>query len=223
MPSTADETSRAVRRPQTVAIDGTFASGKGTLARRLAAHYGLVHLDTGKLYRACARDALAAGVALDDADAAAGIAARIDPDTLADPALLSNEIGQAASKISVHPPVRAALLDYQRAVAARGAVLDGRDIGTVVCPDADAKIFVTADETVRAERRHAELRGYGHSVTLDGVLASLRERDHRDMNRAVAPLRPAADAHLLDTSALSIDAAVSRAVEIVDAVLMAKA
>lgn len=210
-------------RPTTIAIDGTFASGKGTLARRLAAHYGLVHLDTGKLYRACARDALASGVALDDANGAAAVARAIDPDTLGDPALLSGEIGQAASKISVHPPVRAALLDYQREVAASGAVLDGRDIGTVVCPDACAKLFVTADEQVRAERRHAELLGYGHTVTLDGVLANLRERDNRDMNRPVAPLKPAADAHLLDTSALSIDAAVSRAVEVIDAVLMAKA
>ena len=209
--------------PLVIAIDGTFASGKGTLAKRLAAHYGVAHLDTGKLYRACARDALAAGVSVEDAEAAAGVASRIDPDTLADPALLSGEIGQAASKISVHPPVRAALLQFQRDVAARGAVLDGRDIGTVVCPDAPAKLFVDADEHVRAERRFAELKSYGHDVTLDGVLADLRERDHRDMNRAVAPLKPAWDAHLLDTSALSIEATLSRAVEIVDAVLAAKA
>ena len=209
--------------PLVIAIDGTFASGKGTLAKRLAAHYGVAHLDTGKLYRACARDALAAGVSVEDAEAAAEVASRIDPDTLADPALLSGEIGQAASKISVHPPVRAALLQFQRDVAAKGAVLDGRDIGTVVCPDAPAKLFVDADEHVRAERRFAELKSYGHDVTLDGVLADLRERDHRDMNRAVAPLKPAWDAHLLDTSTLSIEAALSRAVEIVDAVLAAKA
>ena len=216
-------TSPRTPAPRTIAIDGTFASGKGTLAKRLAAHYGIRHLDTGKLYRACARDALAAGVALDDAEGAAAVAAAIDPATLGDPVLLTGEVGQAASRISVHPSVRAALMDYQRKVAAGGAVLDGRDIGTVVCPDADVKLYVTADERVRAERRARELQGYGHDVTVEGVLADLRERDHRDMNRAVAPLKPAEDAHLLDTTDLSIDAAVSRAVSIIDAVLMAKA
>ena len=209
--------------PLTIAVDGTFASGKGTLARRLAAHYGVVHLDTGKLYRAVARDCLAEGVSLEDGDAAARIAAHIDADTLGDPALLSGEIGQAASKVSVHPPVRAALLAFQRDFAARGAVLDGRDIGTVICPDADVKLFVDAEPRVRAERRCAELQGYGHAVTVNGVLDDLRERDHRDMNRAVAPLKPAADAHLLDTTDLSIDAAVRTAVHLIDAVLASKA
>ena len=206
----------------TIAIDGTFASGKGTLARRLAAHYRLAHLDTGKLYRATARDCLAAGVALEDGEGAAAVAAAVEPGSLADPALLSGEIGQAASKVSVHPSVRAALLAYQREVAAAGAVLDGRDIGTVICPDAPVKLFVDADAEVRARRRFEELRSYGHDVTQDGVLADLRERDHRDMSRATAPLKPAADAHLLDTTHLSIDAAVSAAVSIVDAVLSAK-
>ena len=206
----------------TIAIDGTFASGKGTLARRLAAHYRLAHLDTGKLYRATARDCLAAGVALEDGEGAAAVAAAVEPGSLADPALLSGEIGQAASKVSVHPSVRAALLAYQREVAAAGAVLDGRDIGTVICPDAPVKLFVDADAEVRARRRFEELRSYGHDVTQEGVLADLRERDHRDMSRATAPLKPAADAHLLDTTHLSIDAAVSAAVSIVDAVLSAK-
>ena len=208
--------------PLIIAIDGTFASGKGTLARRLAAHYRLAHLDTGKLYRATARDCLAAGVALEDGEGAAAVAAAVEPGSLADPALLSGEIGQAASKVSVHPSVRAALLAYQREVAAAGAVLDGRDIGTVICPDAPVKLFVDADAEVRARRRFEELRSYGHDVTQEGVLADLRERDHRDMSRATAPLKPAADAHLLDTTHLSIDAAVSAAVSIVDAVLSAK-
>ncbi len=214
-----------MKTPLTIAVDGTFASGKGTLSRRLAAHYGITHLDTGKLYRATARDCLAAGVALDDADAAAKIAGAIDPETLTDPGLKAGPVGQAASKVSVHPPVRAALLAFQRDFPAKvgGAVLDGRDIGTVVCPDAHAKIFVNADARVRAERRAMELQGYGEDVTVESVLADLRERDDRDMNRAIAPLKPACDAHLLDTSALSIDAATSRAIEIIDAVLAAKA
>ncbi|MEM7730579.1 MAG: (d)CMP kinase [Pseudomonadota bacterium] len=210
-----------------IAIDGTFASGKGTLARRLAAHYGLAHLDTGKLYRAVARDLLAQGGDPGNAEAAAAVAARIDATTLDDPVLKSGSMGAAASKVSVHSPVRDALRQYQRDFAANsdegGAVLDGRDIGTVICPDAQVKLFVDADPGVRARRRFEELRGYGEAVTYDGVLEALRERDHRDMNRAVAPLKPAADAHLLDTSDLSIDAAVSAAMSIIDGALSAKA
>jgi len=209
--------------PLTIAIDGTFSSGKGTLSKRLAVHYGLSVLDTGKLYRAVARDVLAVDGSLEDGAAAAIIAAKIDPSTFNDPYLKSGEIGAAASKVSVHPPVRAALLAFQRDFAAKGAVLDGRDIGTVICPDADAKLFVTADADVRAERRYRELLGYGEDVTLSGVLADLRERDHRDMNRATAPLKPADDAHLLDTTDLSIDRAVSTAIALIDAVLDAKA
>jgi cytidylate kinase len=206
-----------------IAIDGTFASGKGTLARRLAAHYELPHLDTGKLYRAVARDVLDQGGALDDAAFAAKLAAQIDADTLGDPRLKSGEIGAGASKVSVHPPVREALFAFQRNFAAGGAVLDGRDIGTVICPDAPAKLFVDAAPDVRAQRRFEELRGYGETVTFEGVLAALTERDHRDMNRDVAPLKPAADAHLLDTTHLSIDATVSTAIQLIDAVLDAKA
>jgi cytidylate kinase len=209
--------------PLTIAIDGTFSSGKGTLSKRIAAHYGIACLDTGKLYRAVARDVLAAGGSVDDADYAAKVASRIDAATLSDPALKSGGMGAAASKVSVHPPVRAALLSFQRDFAAKGAVLDGRDIGTVICPDADAKLFVDADPEVRAQRRYQELLGYGEDVTLAGVLSDLRERDHRDMNRAVAPLRPAADAHLLDTTDLSIDDAVRAAIKVIDAVLNAKA
>ena len=208
--------------PLIIAIDGTFSSGKGTLAKRLAVHYDLSHLDTGKLYRAVARDVLAAGGSLEDAEFAAKIAAKIDPDTLHDPVLKSGGMGSAASKVSVHPPVRTALFKFQRSFAAKGAVLDGRDIGTVICPDADVKLFVDAKPEVRAERRFNELRGYGEEVSFDEVLDALRERDHRDMNRATAPLKPAADAHLLDTTHLSIDGAVSTAVEMIDAVLAAK-
>lgn len=209
--------------PLTIAIDGTFSSGKGTLSRRLAAHYGLAYLDTGKLYRAVARDVLAAGGSLEDADYAAEIASQLDVSTLGDPYLKSGEIGAAASKISVHPPVRTAFRTFQRDFASKGAVLDGRDIGTVICPDADAKLFVTADADVRAERRYQELLGYGEAVTLAGVLSDLRERDHRDMNRSVSPLKPAVDAHLLDTTDLSIERAVSTAIRMIDAVLDAKA
>ena len=206
-----------------IAIDGTFASGKGTLAKRLATHYGLAHLDTGKLYRAVARDLLVAGLSLDDGAAAASVAARIDPATLDDPALKSGEMGASASKVSVHPEVRQALFRFQRDFAAKGAVLDGRDIGTVICPDADVKLYVDARPEVRAKRRYDELAGYGENVTFESTLAALTERDHRDMNRAVAPLRPAVDAHLLDTSEFSIERAVSAAVGIIDAVLSAKA
>ena len=207
----------------TIAVDGTFSSGKGTLSKQIAAHYGVAHLDTGTLYRAVARDLLAAGGSIDDADAAAKAAASIDALTLDDPFLKSGGMGSAASKVSVHPPVRAALLAYQRDFAAKGAVLDGRDIGTVICPDADVKLFVDADQEIRAERRYNELRGYGEDVTPQTVLLALQERDHRDMTRAVAPLRPAAGAHLLDTTHLSIDAAVRTAITLIDAVLNAKA
>lgn len=212
-----------VTQPLTIAIDGTFSSGKGTLSKRIAAHYGIACLDTGKLYRAVARDVLAAGGSVDDADYAAKVASRIDAATLSDPALKSGAMGAAASKVSVHPPVRAALFNFQRDFAAKGAVLDGRDIGTVICPDADAKLFVDADPEVRAQRRYQELLGYGEDVTLAGVLSDLRERDHRDMNRATAPLKPAVDAHLLDTTDLSIDGAVRAAITMIDAVLNAKA
>lgn len=210
-------------QPRVIAIDGTFASGKGTLARHVADHYGLSCLDTGKLYRAVARDLIASGGDLSDAVAAAKIAAKIDPNTLDDPHLKSGDIGAAASKVSIHPAVRDALFTFQRDFAAKGAVLDGRDIGTVICPDADVKLFVTAKPEIRAERRFRELRDYGEKVTLAETLSALKERDHRDMNRAIAPLKPAVDAHLLDTSELSIERAVSAAVNIIDAVLAAKA
>ena len=202
-----------------ITVDGTAASGKGTIAKRLAQHYGLAHLDTGALYRAVARDTLAAGQSLEDGAAAARAAGAIDPESLADPALRGPEAGEAASVVAVHKEVRAALLDFQRAFAARppGAVLDGRDIGTVVCPDADVKLFVTASAEVRAERRHLELRARGEDVAYENVLDAIRLRDTRDTERAEAPLLPAEDAHLLDTSNLDIEAAFNAAVDLVDA------
>jgi len=200
-----------------IAIDGPAASGKGTLAKRIAVHFGLHHLDTGLLYRAVARDVQRNGGALDDAEAAAAAARAIDPATLDDPGLRSPGVDEAASIVARIPQVREALLEFQRKFAARapGAVLDGRDIGSVVCPAADAKIFVTASQEVRAERRHLELKGRGEAASYDDVLADIRRRDTRDAARETAPMRPAADAFLLDTSNLDIEAAFNTAVGLI--------
>ena len=197
-----------------IAIDGPAASGKGTLAKRIAAHFGLACLDTGLLYRAVARDVLASGAALENESAAAAAARAVDPATLSDPGLRLPGLGDAASVVARIPAVRAALLDFQRDFARRapGAVLDGRDIGTVVCPDADIKIFVTADVTVRARRRFQELQQRGEAVSEAAVLEVIKRRDARDTGRAEAPLRPAADAILLDTSNWDIEAAFDVAV-----------
>lgn len=201
-----------------IAVDGPAASGKGTIARALARHYGLPHLDTGMLYRAVGVAVLRAGgdpARLADALAACGF----PDDMLADPALRMEAAGRAASMVSVHQPVRDALFERQRAFARQpgGAVLDGRDIGTVIAPDADAKLFVTASPEVRAARRHAELMNAGAAVTLEEVLADIRARDARDAGRAAAPLARAEDADLLDTSDLGIDEAVRRAIALVEA------
>lgn len=202
-----------------IAVDGPAASGKGTLAKRLATHYRLVFLDTGALYRAVARDTLNAGIDPANAEKVAALARNIDRASLADPVLRSADVGAAASIVSVHLPVRQALLDYQRAIAGHpdGAVLDGRDIGTVVCPEADVKLFVTASPEERARRRHAELQEAGSDQSFDQVLQDVRKRDERDSARAVSPLRPADDAHLLDTTDLGIEAAFKAAVELIDA------
>jgi cytidylate kinase len=202
-----------------VAVDGPAASGKGTLSRRVAAHYGLAWLDTGALYRAVARDAIAGRVDLDDAEALGAVAAALDLASLQDPALRAPAVGEAASRVARHAPVRAALLDCQRGFAAQspGAVLDGRDIGTVVCPDADVKLFVTATAEVRARRRWLELRSSGAEVAEDDVLADIRRRDARDAGRDAAPLRRADDAYLLDTTKLDIEAAFKAAVDLIDA------
>lgn len=204
-----------------IAIDGPAASGKGTLGRRIAAHYGLAYLDTGRLYRAIARDVVADGANPSDARAALSATKALDPATLDDPMLMDGRFGEAASIVARHPAVRAALLDYQRAFARQepGAVLDGRDIGTVICPDADVKLFVTASLEVRAMRRFRELREAGHGISEAEVLADIRRRDERDENRAIAPLRQAKDAYLLDTTNLDIDAASKAAIALIDAAM----
>ncbi|WP_425083916.1 (d)CMP kinase [Ruegeria profundi] len=194
----------------TVAIDGPAAAGKGTISKGVAAHFGFAHLDTGLLYRAVGRRVL------DGVDPVAA-AQTLTAEELEQGDLRTAEIAQAASKVAVIPEVRAALVDFQRAFARRagGAVLDGRDIGTVICPEAEVKLFVTASAEVRAERRFLELSAKGADVTLDQVLADVRERDARDAERSTAPMKPAEDAVLLDTSELSIDDALAQAVEII--------
>jgi CMP/dCMP kinase len=200
-----------------IAIDGPAASGKGTLAKRIAELWELPCLDTGLLYRAVARDVAARGFKLADPWAALAIARSLDPASLADCGLRTPGAGEAASIVASMPAVRAALLDYQRAFAARpgGAVLDGRDIGTVVCPSAVAKVYVTARPEVRAWRRFAERQEQGMAVTFEGVLADIERRDARDAGRESAPMRPAPDADLLDTSDLDIEAAFEAAVGLI--------
>jgi cytidylate kinase len=200
-----------------IAIDGPAASGKGTLAKRVAAHFGLSCLDTGLLYRAVARDLLARGASLEDEAAAVAVARTLDSTSLSDPSLRFPGVGEAASVVARIPAVRGALLAFQRDFARQepGAVLDGRDIGTVVCPDAEVKIFVTADVQVRARRRFEELRQRGEPVTYEGVLDVIVRRDQRDTSRVEAPMRPADDAILLDTSNLDIEAAFDAAVELI--------
>ncbi len=202
-----------------IAIDGPTASGKGTLSKRLAEHYRLPRLDSGALYRAVALALLESGA--DPADpAAAGAAARaLAPGAIDEDRIRSAAVGAAASIVSAFPQVRAALIDLQRAFAAQpgGAVLDGRDIGTVICPGADVKLYVTADLPARTERRWKELQARGEAIELAVLSHQIAERDARDENRPVSPLRPAPDAHLLDTTALSIDEAVAAARRIIDA------
>ncbi len=201
-----------------IAVDGPAASGKGTIAKALAKHYHLPHLDTGLLYRAVAATVMR--LELDPTKEADAVAAcDFDELTLADPVLRDDEVGQMASVVSAHPLVRAALLQRQKRFAHQdgGAVLDGRDIGTVIAPDATAKLFVRATPTIRAQRRHNELKARGSGVSYDQVLADIRARDERDSSRSTAPLVPAADAALLDTSFLSIDAAVAKAIALVEA------
>ncbi|HEY3225227.1 MAG TPA: (d)CMP kinase [Pseudolabrys sp.] len=202
-----------------IAIDGPAASGKGTLGKRLASHYGLAHLDTGLIYRAVAKALIDAGQSPGDVKAAAAAAKALDPSHFDEVALKAHSISEAASIVSAIPEVRDALLAFQREFAARppGAVLDGRDIGSVICPNADVKIYVTATPEVRARRRSAEYRAQGRNIDEAAVLADIRKRDERDQNRAAAPLRRAPNAHLLDTTHLDIDAAIRAAVDIVEA------
>ncbi|MEL6567434.1 MAG: (d)CMP kinase [Pseudomonadota bacterium] len=201
-----------------IAIDGTLASGKGTLARRIGAIYGLAHLDTGRLYRATGVAALRAGTDFEDSVALAVLARSLDSECFEELELRSAEAGQAASKVAAVPEVRAALLAFQRDFAAQpgGAVLDGRDIGTVICPDADVKLWIDASIEERARRRHAELLAKGEVLSFDQMMDEVRIRDARDAGRADAPMQRAPDAHLIDTTELSIDTAVDRACEIID-------
>jgi len=203
-----------------IAIDGPAASGKGTLARRLAAHYGYRHLDTGAIYRAVAYALIGKATDLHDEAAAVKAAQNLDPATFDDPALKSQEVGTAASVVSAIPAVRAALVEFQRQFAAAppGAVLDGRDIGTVICPHAEVKIFVVADPRVRAHRRYLEAQARGEAADEAIILADILARDERDQNRPVAPLKPASDAYLLDNSHLDIEGGVRAAIDIVEAV-----
>ena len=201
-----------------IAVDGPAASGKGTMARRLASHYGLPHLDTGLLYRAVGRDWAPFANGPDAEQKAIAIARSLDAGTIDAGALGSAEIGQLASRVSAIPEVRQVLFRMQRDFATQpgGAVLDGRDIGTVICPEADAKLFVTASPEVRMQRRASQLEEKGIAVDRAGLLADIKARDERDMNRAAAPLRPADDAVLLDTSEMDIEAALRAAIVIVD-------
>ncbi|MFO0388962.1 MAG: 3-phosphoshikimate 1-carboxyvinyltransferase [Alphaproteobacteria bacterium] len=205
--------------PIIIAVDGPAASGKGTLARRLAEHYGFEYLDTGSLYRAVGLKLVYGGKDPNDKAAAIEAAKTIDADDLANPRLRQERIGQAASIVSAFPEVRAALLEYQQnfAIGRKGAVLDGRDIGTVVCPNADFKFFITATLYTRAKRRHKELEGEGIEVVFDSVLEDLRERDERDSQRAAAPLIPADDAILMDTSTLDASEVFEMACRVIDA------
>jgi CMP/dCMP kinase len=203
-----------------IAIDGPAASGKGTIARQIAAVYGLHHLDTGLLYRAVAKAMLDAGYPPDDAARATEAATALDPTKFEDYALKLAPITEAASVVAAIPQVRQALMNYQRGFATKppGAVLDGRDIGTVIAPGADVKLFVVASPEVRAKRRALELRARGETADEEEVLADLLRRDERDSRRTAAPLTQAPDAHLLDTTHLGIDAAFRAAVDIIEAV-----
>jgi cytidylate kinase len=203
-----------------IAIDGPAASGKGTLAKRLAAHYGYRHLDTGVIYRAVAFALTTRSLDLQDQAAAVRAAQELDPETFNNPALKSQAVGSAASIVSAIPEVRAALVAFQRQFAVKppGAVLDGRDIGTVICPNAEVKIFVVADPRVRAHRRTLEALARGEAADEAVILADILARDERDQNRAAAPLKRANDAYLLDNSHLDIEGGVRAAIDIVEAV-----
>ena len=205
----------------TVAIDGPAAAGKGTIARAVAERFGLGYLDTGLLYRAVGKKTLDQGRGIIDDGVAELVARQLSETDLAQDGLRSVLAARAASRVAAMPSVRKALLDFQKTFARRdgGAVLDGRDIGTVICPDAEVKIFVTASDAARAHRRFEEVVANGEETTLEQVVMDLAARDARDSGRADAPMRQATDAHLLDTTELSIDAAVAKAAEIIEQAL----
>lgn len=207
-----------------IAIDGPAGAGKGTMARRLADHFHLNMLDTGLTYRAVAHKMLQEGLNLTDATAAEATARSLDLGNLDRDVLSQHAVGEAASQVAVIPAVRRALVEKQREFAktAPGAVLDGRDIGTVVCPDADVKLYVTATAAVRAKRRLAEIEARGGAAEFAQILADIEKRDARDMGREDSPLRPAADAHLLDTSGMDIESAFQAAKSLVEQVMAAR-
>lgn len=204
--------------PIIIAIDGPAASGKGTLARRLAVHLGVPHLDTGLTYRAVGQALMQAGLPLEREELAEIVAENLDLGTLDRDVLSSHEVGEAASKVAVMSGVRRSLVEAQRAFAnnGSGAVLDGRDIGTVVCPDADVKLYITASPEVRARRRHREVDEKGGGATYEEVLADIIRRDERDMGRADSPLKPAEDAHLIDTTEMTIETAFQQVLDVVE-------
>lgn len=209
------------KRTPTIAIDGPAASGKGTLARRLAVHYGFHHLDTGLTYRGVAHALLESNMPLDNEDMACLVAEQLDLGSLDKDILSAHEIGEAASQIAVMSRVRAVLVDAQRKFANKepGAVLDGRDIGTVVCPEAEVKLFITASPEKRAQRRFREVEQKGSGAPYEQILADIIKRDERDMGRADSPLKPAENAHLIDTSEMSIETAFNTALSIIDEAL----
>jgi cytidylate kinase len=202
-----------------IAVDGPTASGKGTLAARLALRYGLARLDTGALYRAVGLAVLDAGAEPDDEAAAVAAAKALNLAAIDEVRIRSSAAGQSASKVAAIPAVRAVLREAQRAFASQpgGAVLDGRDIGTVICPDADVKLFVTASLEARTQRRLKELQARGEAISFDNLKAQIAERDARDISRQTSPLRQAADAHVLDTTCLNVEEAVEAAARIVEA------
>lgn len=208
-------------RPVVIAVDGPAASGKGTLARALAAHFGFHYLDTGSLYRAVGWTLLEAGLDPANEGEAVKAARTLDIKAIDDALLRTDTVSQAASIVAAMPGVRAAILDFQRTFANKepGTILDGRDIGTVVCPGADVKLFVNASPQTRANRRFEELRARGEAVTKAGVLADITARDARDASRDLSPLKPAQDAHLLDTSNLSIEAAFRAALAVIEDIM----
>ncbi|EJJ30664.1 (d)CMP kinase [Rhizobium sp. CF142] len=204
-----------------IAIDGPAAAGKGTLSRRIAEQYGFHHLDTGLTYRATAKALIDAGLPLDDETVAEKMALEVELAGLDRDILSRHEIGEAASKIAVMPAVRRALVEAQRRFSEKlpGTVLDGRDIGTVVCPAAPVKLYVTASPEVRATRRYDEIISRGGEADFEAIFEDVKRRDDRDMNRADSPMKPAVDAHLLDTSEMSIEAAFQAAKSFIDAAL----
>lgn len=215
MPEMSDD---ALKKSLLIAIDGPAAAGKGTLAQSLATCLALPYLDTGLLYRAIGKLMQVAGLDLDDAEAATVVAEKLTPPDLQRTDLRGREAGELASRVAVHPGVRAALVAFQRDFAhgPRGAVLDGRDIGTVICPDADVKLYVTASAEVRARRRTDELLAKGRAVDYEAILSEVKARDARDSGRAEAPLRPADDAVVIDTSSLGPDEVLATALSVVE-------